>query len=152
MKKKLILFFLIFTLLIISFFYSINKLLSDDIESIKVNIKGDVYTLLIADSVEEQSKGLSGLESLDEDKGMIFIFNTPDFYGFWMKDTLIHLDMIWLDENKKVVYIKYNAQPESYFETPPAVYTPTTKALYVVELNAGQSERVGLNVGDTIEF
>ena len=175
MKKKQVLFFLTLTLLIIFTFYIINSLLLNkvenfnsitdkdsylllspevkyDFESVNVEIKGDDYTLLVADSNEEQARGLGGVEYLDEYEGMIFIFDTPDFYVFWMRDTLIPLDIIWLDENKRVVYIKHEAQPESYFETPPAVYTPTSKALYVIELNGGQSERISLKIGDIIEF
>jgi uncharacterized membrane protein (UPF0127 family) len=64
---------------------------------------------------------------------MLFAFPTDDFYGFWMKDTLIPLDMFWLDAQGHVVTIASDVSPSSY----PHVFYPTGAARYVLETSAG---------------
>jgi uncharacterized membrane protein (UPF0127 family) len=71
--------------------------------------------------------------SLSSQSGMLFIFDHEAIYPFWMKNTLIPLDMIWLDKNKNVVDV-ITAQPCS--EDPCQIYTPKKESLYVLELNA----------------
>jgi len=103
--------------------------------------------------VKERAKRRMGLmfrESLDEDKGMLFVFDKSYPYSFWMKNTLIPLDMIWIDKNKEVVHIERNV-PSCKMEPCPR-YSPRKKALYVLEVNAGQAEKVGLQEGSLFEF
>jgi len=71
-------------------------------------------------------------------------------YGFWMKNTLISLDIIWIDENKEVVFIKRNAKPCR--ADPCEIFKPDKNAKYVLEINGGLAERIGLRVGDSLEF
>ena len=85
-------------------------------------------------------------ERLDEDKGMIFVFSEEGTYSFWMKNTLISLDMIWIDEEQKVVYIAHNVQPCAEPQCPSM--NPDAKAKYVLEINANLSEKKGISVGD----
>ena len=59
----------------------------------------------VAESPEERAKGFQGRRQLDKDKGMLFIFPKNDKHSFWMKDTLIALDMVWIDQNKRIVTI-----------------------------------------------
>lgn len=92
---------------------------------------------------EEKYKGLSSRESLPENRGMLFFFDANSAGCFVMRDTLIPLDMIWLDKDKKVVNVKYNALPESY----PQAFCPTGLATYVLEVNAGQAARYGIHDG-----
>jgi len=113
-----------------------------------VLINGATFQVALAQTPEEQERGLGNISSMPADAGMLFIFPTPDTYGFWMKDTLIPLDMIWLDEEKRIVYIEKEVQPESY----PNIYTPDTPALYVLELNAGLVEKNNLKLGDFAQF
>jgi len=70
--------------------------------------------------------------SLDEDKGMLFIFEQPGVFGFWMKNTLISLDMLRLDDQYKIVYIQNSAQPCP--ADPCQTYNPGKNAKYVLEL------------------
>jgi len=105
--------------------------------------------LYIADSPEERSKGLSGRASLKAQRGMVFIFESPSEQCFWMKDTLIPLDMIWLDESRNVTKIQANVQPSSY---PSSFCSDKPADKYVIELNAGEAEALGINVGQTLSF
>jgi uncharacterized membrane protein (UPF0127 family) len=80
--------------------------------------------------------------------GMLFVFDEPDQYGFWMKDTLIPLDMIWISADKTIIHIAKNVQPESY----PTIYQPDEDALYVLELAGGQAEKDLLAVGQKVSI
>lgn len=81
----------------------------------------------------EREKGLSGRESIPSDYGMLFVFPKDDFYGFWMKDTLVPLDIFWLDSKGQVVSILRDVATSTY----PNVFYPTTPARYVLETVAG---------------
>ena len=89
-------------------------------------------------------------ENLEQDKGMLFIFQEEGEYSFWMKNTLIPLDIIWINQNKEVVFIKKNFEPCTQ-EVCPSV-KPDKKAKYVLELNVGTVEQIGLKIGDKIIF
>lgn len=105
--------------------------------------------LYVADTPQERSKGLSGRESLPDDRGMVFIFDAPDEQCFWMKDTLIPLDMIWLDDSKTITKIEPNVQPSSY---PDSFCSDKPEDKYVIELNAGKATELLLAVGRQISF
>ncbi|MBI2629141.1 DUF192 domain-containing protein [Candidatus Pacearchaeota archaeon] len=115
--------------------------------NIKIN---KCFSVEVAQTAVEREKGLMFREKLDSDKGLLFIFPRAEKYGFWMKNTLIALDIIWIDENKTIVYIKENALPCK--EEKCDVYYPNKKALYVLEVNGGLSEENNLSVGEIVEF
>lgn len=100
----------------------------------------------IADTPEEHQRGLSNIESLDEKEGMLFIFPKEGRYGFWMKDTLIPLDIIWINDDMSVVHIEKNVSPESY----PTIYHSPLPARFVVEVNAFFVSTFNLKVGDKV--
>lgn len=102
----------------------------------------------VADEPSERSAGLANRETLATNSGMLFVFKSNDYYCFWMKDTKIPLDMIWLDESKTVVDVRTNVQPESY----PESFCPGQKARYVLELNAGSVNDLGIGLGSTASF
>ena len=79
---------------------------------------------------------------------MLFIFEKPGKYYFWMKDMNFPIDMIWIGEDMRVIYIKKNAQPESF----PKTYGPDIDSKYVLEVVAGFSEKNNLKEGDRAEF
>jgi len=107
-----------------------------------------VVPVEIVDDIASRVRGLSGRESLPEDSGMLFVFSELDFHGIWMKDMNFSLDIIWFDENLRVVNIKREATPESY----PTVFRPTTKSLYVLEVNTGFAEKAGIKIGQVFNL
>lgn len=99
----------------------------------------------------ERIRGLQFRESMPEDSGMLFIFPESRRHGFWMKDTLIPLDIIWLDHGQRIVYIEHNVLPCPPHTSCPS-YTPTKSALYVLEVNAGIAEELGFKEGIRLDF
>jgi uncharacterized protein len=117
----------------------------------QVCLKGTCFAVDIADTPQDRERGLMGVESLGEDEGMLFVFEGDGVYQFWMKDTLIPLDMIWIDKGGRVVYVQKDAQPCE--AEPCAVYGPpagSAQALYVLEVAGGTAERLSLAVGDEV--
>src|SRR3989338_431192 len=116
----------------------------------KVCFKKRCFNAEVARTIEELTQGLQFRNSMDNDAGMLFIFPFSGRHDFWMKDTLIPLDIIWLDEDKKVVYIAENVPPcrEVRCET----YGPPQAARYVLEINAGYASWLKIKVGDEAVF
>lgn len=104
----------------------------------------------VADTAVSQEKGLMGVSSMPPDEGMLFVFNIELPYAFWMKDTLIPLDIIWLDKKKSIVYIQKNALPCT--KSPCTSYMPNNFAQYVLEVNAGWVEKNKIKLGDKVKF
>lgn len=101
----------------------------------------------IADNDTERSKGLMYRSSMPDSVGMLFIFEVSEPQSFWMKNTLVPLDIIYVDENKQIVTIQANTKPLS--EEPIPSYR---SAQYVVEVVAGFCQRYGIKEGDSIAF
>ncbi|MCA9327149.1 DUF192 domain-containing protein [Candidatus Saccharibacteria bacterium] len=106
------------------------------------------YKLDIGSTDAEQEQGLGGRDSMDTDKGMIFVFEKPAVECFWMKDMQFPLDIIWLNELKRVVHIEANVSPDTY----PKQYCPSEQARYVIELNAGEAARSGIKTNQTLRL
>jgi uncharacterized membrane protein (UPF0127 family) len=113
---------------------------------------GQVCTSNVCFSVEipatqsQMEYGLMNRSHLDCDKGMLFVFGKEGNYSFWMKNTLIPLDIIWINSSQNVVYIKKNAQPCTPDYCPSIV--PRKNAKYVLEINGGLSDKYEIKVGD----
>ena len=101
----------------------------------------------IADDDAQTTRGLMYRRSLGENQGMLFIFPSIEERSFWMKNTFISLDLIFLDENRPIVHIHENAPVRSE-ESIPSI----RPAKYVLEVNAGYSARHFLKVGDRMTF
>ncbi len=113
-----------------------------------LKISNKTLQIDLADTPATRERGLSGRVALAPDHGMLFVFEKKDRYGFWMKEMNFSIDIIWIDEAKKVVHIEKNVSPESF----PKIFTPTEPAKYVLEVSAGFSDRNGLMVGDPVDF
>ena len=100
------------------------------------------------DATREQ--GLMYRDQLASDQGMLFFFATSGNYPFWMKKTLIPLDMIWLDENRRIVAIKHNVPPCKADPCPS--YDPNAIGKYVLEVASGVAARHALANGQTLRF
>lgn len=94
-------------------------------------------------------KGLMFRESMPENAGMLFTFPYSDRHSFWMKNTLIALDLIWLNERKEIVYF-VTAPPCT--KDPCDSYVPMQKARYVLELNGGFLKKHNIPLGTRLEF
>jgi hypothetical protein len=108
---------------------------------IKINVQ-------IATSSQEKSRGLCCRDSLPKNSGMLFVYDQPGNYQFWMKDTRIPLDIYWLDSSKKIVHIAHSVQPSSY----PKSFGTAVPSKYVLETNAGFAARNHITVGNTAQF
>ena len=92
-----------------------------------------IYGLEIFNSEEQRVKGLSGRDHFDGKKGALFVFEKKGYYGMWMKDMNVSIDIIWMNEAYKIVHLISEATPESY----PHIFYPDSPALYVLELPSG---------------
>jgi hypothetical protein len=100
----------------------------------------------VARTSEERAQGLSGIESLPDNEGLLFVFDSPGKYSFWMKDMNFPIDIVWIDEGMKVVHIENNISPDTY----PTNFISSRDASYVLEVNSGVVERAGVSVGDSV--
>lgn len=115
-------------------------------QEVKIHIANKTYVVQLAETDEQKEKGLQNIQQLDEDKGMLFIFDDedPDYDGtvsFWMKDTLIPLDIIFIDEDLNVIAVEQGIP-----ETEDAHVQ--NNVAYVLEVNQGS----GIKIGDELEF
>ena len=106
-----------------------------------IRIGNKEYNIKEVTTPEDKAKGLSGVESLPKDEGMLFIFDPPEDVKFWMKDTLIPLDIIFINEDQEVVKVHQGIpNDETLIEVP--------NIAYVLEVNANS----GIKVGDELEL
>jgi uncharacterized protein len=108
-----------------------------------------VFTARVAKTEEERAKGLSDTSSLGDDQAMILVYDTDGKWPITMKGMKYPIDVIWLDKDKKVVYIVKNATPASY---PYDVFTPKEDARYVVEVVAGTIGKKAVTVRSAATF
>lgn len=99
----------------------------------------------------ERSKGLSNREKLEENSGMVFVFDKNSKPSFWMKDTKIALDIIWINDDK-IVSINKNVEPEpNKSDSQLKKYPAPSEIDYVLEVNAGFSDKNGIKAGSTVQ-
>ncbi|MEL6812124.1 MAG: DUF192 domain-containing protein [Bacteroidota bacterium] len=101
----------------------------------------------LAETEYETQTGLMYRKSMQDDRGMLFVFDDEIRRSFYMKNTEFGLDIIYLDGDRKVVSIQKNAKPFNKTSLP-----SEAPAKYVLEVNAGLSDQWGLEAGDTMEF
>jgi len=110
------------------------------------NIKAAI-DIEVVDTADEIEQGLMYRQKMDKNKGMLFIFPDMQPRGFWMKNTYIPLDIIYVDADKTIVSIQKNTIPLSRQDLP-----SDGEAQYVIEVNAGFSDLHGLVPGDKVDF
>ena len=115
------------------------------------SINGFNVSMAIASTNEQRIRGLSGLEKMNDNEGMIFLFDEPSKQGFWMNKMNFPIDIIWLDSNGKVVHIEKKLEPCKIFLACP-VYNPQVDSLYVIELQSGFSDDHSMKKGMIINF
>lgn len=106
----------------------------------KINISAEI--------AESNEAGLMYRQALPENSGMLFVFSDDNYRTFWMKNTQIPLDIIFVSSNMQIVDIKKNFQPCTSIIC--EKYTSSSTAMYVIEVNANFTENYNISVGDTI--
>jgi len=108
------------------------------------------FEVEVADTSAKRTLGLMNRSNLLENTGMLFIFDDESEKSFWMKNTLIPLDMIFIDSKFEIVHIQKNAQPCKTITC--TTYSSVKSAKYVVEINGGLSDKFGVKEGQKIEI
>lgn len=117
-------------------------------DACNVRLADVCYRGSFARTAKQRERGLSGRESLPANQALVFIFEGSSKHCFWMKDMRFPIDIIWLDEQKRVVHIEANVSPDTY----PKSFCPPSNAKYVVEVNAHQASENQISLGDTALF
>jgi uncharacterized protein len=116
-----------------------------------VELKGKHFQVEIADDDAERARGLMFRDSLAADHGMLFIHDAEEPQSYWMKNTKIPLDILYFDHNRKLVSAQMGVPPCSAGDQCPP-FPSDGPALYVLELNAGVAQALGVKAGDTLSF
>ena len=111
---------------------------------------GFVVSVEIAPDDELRAQGLMYRDQLRPGAGMLFFFPADGEYPFWMKNTLIPLDIIWVDANQRVAHAKFNVPPCKVENCPS--YAPNATARYVLEVAGGVAQAHGIKPGDQLRF
>lgn len=147
MPKIIFITFIFITIFFLCKFFFLSKP-----KNININIKGQNFNLEVAKTLTQISRGLGGRASLSPNSGMIFVFKNPQILSFWMKDTLIPIDIIFLDSNGKIINF-VTALPEP--DTPDnklKIYRSDSPASFTLELPAGTVQKLNLVSGDQINL
>jgi uncharacterized membrane protein (UPF0127 family) len=114
-----------------------------------VELKGQRFQIEVADTEAARERGLMFRDSMPADHGMLFLFERPAEQSFWMKNTHIPLDILYFDQNYKLVSVQQRVPPCR--SDPCAVYPSMGMAQYVLELNAGVADKLGVKPGDALK-
>lgn len=149
LNKKLF-FLILFTLILVGSFKYIpfrcnsRACVQNNLQTKTVLLKNIPIVVTLAQTDAEIKKGLGGKEGLKENEGMLFVFDKPDRYGFWMRDMKFPIDIVWI-ENNKVIFIQKSVSPDTY----PITFSPAQPASLVLELPSGFCDTHNVSVGDS---
>ena len=150
MKKQI--YILLFVIIVFFGIYLFLQNRDNNVEvgsnPITVCIENNCFSVEIADTVQKREIGLMNRKNMPTDNGMFFIFKKEGVYNFWMKNTLIPLDIIWIDANLKIIYIEKKAQPCTIEQC--ETFGLKQKAKYVLEINGGLADKLGIKIGEEI--
>lgn len=107
----------------------------------KITIGNKSYQVSLAETEEEQMKGLQGVHTLPEDEGVLFVFEEPGEVGFWMKDTLIQLDIIYINDDDEVIAVEQGVPGDE-------TILEYSDVKYVLEVNKDS----GIKIGDELDI
>lgn len=116
-----------------------------------VELEGHRFNVEIADDDRERTRGLMFRDSMDQDRGMLFIHDDQQRLAYWMKNTRIALDILYFDNERRLVSQQRDVPPCSLGNRCPP-YPSGAPALYVLELNAGQAAKLRLKDGAVLTF
>ncbi len=104
------------------------------------------FTFEVVDTEAAREQGLSGRSSIPSNYGMLFVFPQSGDYGFWMKDMLVSIDILWLSEDGTILGIEESVSPASF----PATFYPPEPVRYVLETQVGEWQRQGWSIGSVV--
>jgi uncharacterized membrane protein (UPF0127 family) len=111
---------------------------------------GARYRVEIAATPDTRAQGLMFRESLAADRGMLFLFPSPSVEGFWMKNCNFPIDIVWMDSNRKVIFVNPHTPPCK--EDPCPTYGPKTESLFVLEIPDGAAAKEKIAPGAVLKF
>ncbi|GAB2502552.1 DUF192 domain-containing protein [Arenimonas alkanexedens] len=114
-----------------------------------VELRGERFSVEIADDEGERNRGLMFRDSMAPDAGMLFVYDVERPLAFWMKNTRIPLDILYFDADRQLVTARKGVPPCSLGDRCPP-YPSNAPAVYVLELNAGTAARLGVVPGDEL--
>ena len=123
-----------------------SKVLTSQVDTLRIGDKS--ISVEVANTPEARTQGLSGRKELKDNTGMLFVFDTPAQYGFWMKEMNFALDIVWIDEMLHIVGIEKEVSPDTF----PQVFKPVESAKYVLEMPAGWVEKNNIDIGQVVYF
>lgn len=118
------------------------------LDSVVISANDVEFTAEIAKTGEEKARGLSDRNCINDTHAMIFPYALTGDYCFWMKDMNFAIDMVWLDDDKKLVNSSTNVSPDSY----PEKFCPEKPAKYIIEFSAGTVENYNWQTGTEFKF
>lgn len=113
----------------------------------KVCVKNNCFNIKLATNEEERTIGLMNRTFLNKDEGMLFIFDNEDYHSFWMKNMLFPLDILWINSENEVIFIKENALS---CDEECNLITPNGRAKYVLEINSGLVKKYEIKLSDRV--
>lgn len=153
--KKILFLFLLLLVLVAGVVFVQNYLKTNNLsffgKSPTLAINDRVFELKVAKSQEEKEIGLSETKSLSDNQGMIFLFDKPDYYSFWMKNMQFSIDIIYID-NDHIVTIFQDVQPPKEKNASLPIFNSTQPADMVLEINSGLSKKYNFKEGDKVTY
>ncbi len=113
---------------------------------------GAIIQAELANTPQKRAEGLMYREHLADDRGMLFTFSQAETWVFWMKNTKIPLDLIWINEKKQIIHMEPRVPICTRTDDSCPQYRPNEGALYVLELAAGRAEELKLQRGSKLQF
>ncbi len=137
-----------FLLMCFIYLFSYQIVFSDqkNIIFVKTKFSNTQFVVELAKTPEQRQKGLMGRSSLKAQSGMLFLYESPRHVSFWMKNTLIGLDVIFLSSNGKILKIYHNAKPESL-----EIMSAGENVSAVLEINGNLAKTIKLEIGDCVK-
>lgn len=127
------------------------SLVAQDTATMRVRIGNSSLNVEVADTDAERVQGLSGRVALAENAGMLFIFDAPALYNFWMPNMSFPIDIIWINESRRIIGFEKNAAPLEVGKDA-VFYSPPSPIKYALEANAGFVEKNNITAGQQIDF
>ena len=116
--------------------------------SVIIEETGQRISVAIADTTQHRVQGLSDAPAIPIGMGMLFLFEKEEQHPFWMKDMKYAIDIIWLDKNSRIIYIERELKLDTY----PKSFDAPLPSLYVLEMKAGESNKLNINIGDYLSI